>query len=144
MCTIKSLMSFPPPISVVTYTKISYLLFNSCSKTASKSALYIATDTYERYTISGDDTWSKTEYSSINVLVTLISKENGKCIDSYVVSKKCEGCSLWANEKDIKNGLPIMFVRRIFLDRLVQWNQQELLICSNVQLLKTIIEILII
>ena len=100
MCTFTSLMNFPPPISVVTFTKINYLLFNSCSKTASKSTLYVATDTYERYTVSGDDIWSKTEHLSINWLVTLISKKNGKCIDSYVVSKKCKGCSLWANEKN--------------------------------------------
>ena len=43
----------------------------------------------------------KRGHSSINVLVTLISKENEKHIDSYVMSNKCEGfCSTWANEKN--------------------------------------------
>ena len=73
MCTFTSLMSFRPPISVVTYTKINDLLFNSCSKTASESTLNVARDTYERYTLSGDDTWSTMEHPSINRLVTLIS-----------------------------------------------------------------------
>ena len=100
MCTFTSLMSFPPPISVVTYTKINDLLFHSCSKAASESTLNVARDTYERYTVSGDCTWSNIERSSLNGLVTLISKENGRCIDSYVMTKKFKGYSLWANKNN--------------------------------------------
>ena len=51
-------------------------------------------------TLSDDIAWSKRGHSLINGLVTLISKENGKCIDSYVMSKKCKGCSMWANRKN--------------------------------------------
>ena len=44
MCTFTSLMNFLPPISVVTYTKINDLLFNSYCKTASESTLNAAKD----------------------------------------------------------------------------------------------------
>ena len=116
MCTLTSLMNFPPPISVVTYTKINGLLFNLYSKTANESTFNATKDTYEKLlskghvqnsddqsmdcTVFGDGVCSKSGHSSINGLVTLISKENGKCTDSHVVSKKCKGCSIWANKKN--------------------------------------------
>ena len=84
------------------------------------------------YTVSGDGTWSSRGHSSINVLVTLISKENGKCIDSYVISKKCKDCSMWADKKDsagYQECLASHVCQANILDTLVQWNQQELLIC---------------
>ena len=83
------------------------MLFNLHRKTASESNLNAAKDTYEKFlskghvqnsddqsmdcTVSGDGAWSKRENSSINGLVTLISKEYGKCINSYVLSKKLKG-----------------------------------------------------
>ena len=95
MCTYIHKFNFPPPISVVTYTKINDLLFNSYSKTASENTLNGTKDrpTYEKLlskghvknsddqsmdcTVSGDGTCLKRGHSSINGLIMLISKEIG-------------------------------------------------------------------
>lgn len=37
-------------------------------------------------------------HSLINGLVTLISKGNGKCVYSYIMSKKCKDSSVWTNK----------------------------------------------
>ena len=94
------MLTFPHPKSVVTYTKINEFLFNWYCKTARENTLNAAKDIYEKLlskghvqnledpsidcTVSGDGTWSNRGHSSINGLVTLISKENGQYIDSYV------------------------------------------------------------
>ena len=64
-------------------------------------------------TVSGDGAWSKRGSSSINGLPTLISKENGSCIDSYVMFKKCKSCSVWANEKN-SPGYQEWFANHVF------------------------------
>lgn len=85
-------------------------------KTSFESTLNAAEDIYEKLfskghiqnsddqsmdcTVSGDGDWSKRENSSINWLVMLISKENGECIDSYVMSKKCKGFSMQVTKKN--------------------------------------------
>ena len=50
MCTYIHKFNFPPPMSVVTYTKNNDLLFNSYSKTASENTLSDTKDrpTYEK------------------------------------------------------------------------------------------------
>ena len=48
MYTFTSLMSFPPQISVATYTKANDLLFNSYSETSIESTLNAVKDTYEK------------------------------------------------------------------------------------------------
>ena len=58
----------------------------------------------------------------VNLLTAMLCPKNVKAVHCVLMK--------WILQ-DIKNGLPIMFVRWIFLDLLVQWNQQELLICSN-------------
>ena len=48
--------------------------------------------------VSGDGTWQKRGYSSLNGVVTLISKV--KCIDFEVLLKKCKQCERWELKKD--------------------------------------------
>jgi hypothetical protein len=50
--------------------------------------------------VSVDGTWQKRGYSSMNGVVTLISRENGKCLDTAVLSKYCKGCAMWNGNKN--------------------------------------------
>jgi len=47
--------------------------------------------------VSVDGTWQKCGHSSLNGVVTVMSKENGKCLDHIVLSKACKGCQKWSN-----------------------------------------------
>ena len=40
-------------------------------------------------TVSGDGSWQKRGFSSLNGLVTLIASDLGKCIDYRVLTKSC-------------------------------------------------------
>ena len=48
---------------------------------------------------SFDGTWQKRGFSSLNGIVTVISKDAGKCIDFHVLSKKCSGCASWEGKE---------------------------------------------
>ena len=48
---------------------------------------------------SFDGTWQKRGYLSLNGVVTVISKDSGKCIDCRIMSKKCSVCSSWENKR---------------------------------------------
>ena len=38
-------------------------------------------------------------YSSLNGVLTVISRDSGKCIDFRILSKKCNVCHTWQNKK---------------------------------------------
>ena len=50
--------------------------------------------------VSVDGTWQKRGFSSSNGIVTLMSSENGKCLDYHVLSKKCKGCQHWEGKEE--------------------------------------------
>ena len=50
--------------------------------------------------VSVDGTWQRRGYSSLNGAVTLLSKENGKCLDICVLSKTCKGCQHWRGKEE--------------------------------------------
>ena len=49
--------------------------------------------------VSLDGTWQKRGHSSVNGVVTAISKETGKCVDVAVLSKDCKACQYWSRKK---------------------------------------------
>lgn len=49
--------------------------------------------------VSVDGSWQKRGYSSLNGVVTLFSKDTGKCLDTQVMSKICKGCQHWEKKK---------------------------------------------
>ena len=54
--------------------------------------------------VSVDGTWQKRGHQSLNSIVTAISRENGKCFDSILLTKFCKACSYWNKKKVIKIG----------------------------------------
>ena len=44
---------------------------------------------------SFDSTWLKRGYSSLNGVITAISRDSGKCFDYKVMSKTCSACVAW-------------------------------------------------
>ena len=43
--------------------------------------------------VSGDGTWQKRGYDSLNGIVTVMQNDLGKCVDFCVLSKKCTACA---------------------------------------------------
>ena len=44
-------------------------------------------------TVSGDGSWRKRSFSSLNGLATLIASDSRKCVDYRVLTKSCSSCS---------------------------------------------------
>lgn len=100
-------MNMPPPMTTKTYNNINNVLHNAYEDTAKESTFLAAKETKEKISpcapdgsvvdcqVSLDGTWQKRGHASINGVVTLMSKENGKCIDTYTLSKKCQACHYW-------------------------------------------------
>ena len=56
----------------------------------------------ETLTISGDGTWQKRGFKSLNGAVSVIGTETGKILDHEVLTSYCQACAEWQE----KNGLP--------------------------------------
>ena len=106
-----TLMNMPPAISKLTYNRINELLHlnytqvaNFSSKTAAKETYNLCKvrdeDEISNCQVSVDGTWQKRGHASINGVVTVISRENGKCLDTHVMSKSCMGCKMWSHRKN--------------------------------------------
>ena len=103
----------PPYIFLHRYNAINYILYKSYQKVANGSTFKAAQKTYCLISrkmnscepvmdsqISIDDTWQKHGHTSAKSVVTAISKENGKCIDTHVLSEICKGCSMWGKNRN--------------------------------------------
>ena len=56
-------------------------------------------DSIADITISTDGAWQHRVHASLNGIVTVVSIDNGKCIDYEVLTKKCKQCQLWGNKE---------------------------------------------
>ena len=100
-------MNMPPPMTKNNFNVINKLLHmvyveaaDDCTSNAAKETRDIlsnddSADAVIDCQVSLDGTWQKRGHASINGAVTLMSRENGKCIDTYVFSKRCKGCDYW-------------------------------------------------
>ena len=109
MNTFTGLMNLAKPISKTQYDKVNDKLFQVYQDTALYSCEEAATETIQKIDekdpygitdcqVSVDGSWQKRGHTSLNGVVTVISKENGKCLDHIVLSKKCKGCQTWSNK----------------------------------------------
>ena len=115
MSTLCKVMNMEPPMTVSTYTfqTINAKLHSAYAEAASKSIQKAAVETRQNVLkeefsegavancqVSVDGTWQRRGHASINGVVTVISKENGKVLDTAVLSKSCKGCQIWSHKKD--------------------------------------------
>ena len=49
-------------------------------------------------TVSCDGRWQKRGHNSLNVIVTVIAVDTGKCLDYRVRTKKCKACEHWEDK----------------------------------------------
>ena len=81
---------------------------------------------------SFDGTWQKRGHSSLNGIVTAISRDTGKCFDYRVMSKNCSGCRIWKDKEGTAEYNRFSVDHKCsanFEDLLVPW---RLLVYSNV------------
>ena len=64
-------------------------------------------------TVSGDWSWKKQSFSSLNGLVTLIASDSGICVDYRVLTKSCSSCSSWELRKDTEPELQEIFLEYV-------------------------------
>ena len=76
--------------------------FQSCKNAALETTIKLggSSDVVIDCQVSVDGTWQKRGHSSLNGVVTVISKENGKCLDHIVLSIACKGCQAWSSKTD--------------------------------------------
>ena len=108
MSTFAGFMNLSKPISKTQYDRANEKLlkayqdvcFQSCKEAAFETTTKLGgdSDTATDCQVSVDGTWQKRGHSSLNGVVTIISKENGKCLDHIVLSKTCKGCQIWSNK----------------------------------------------
>ena len=103
--TFAALMNTPPPMMPKYFNYLTNKLYKayetvaiqSTNRTAFQTRMNLCVDHNEHINgqVSVDGTWQKRGHQSHNGIVTIISKENGKCLDAIVLSKKCKGCFYW-------------------------------------------------
>ena len=80
------------------YEKLLKAYQDACIQSCKEAALGTinklggSSDAVTDYQVSVDGTWQKCGHSSLTGVITVISKENGKCLDHIVLSKACKGC----------------------------------------------------
>ena len=107
------LMNMESPMSKRTYNNTNNQLHkaytsamkNSVSAAAIETRKLVLKDTYEAEKVadckvSVDGTWQRRGHASINGVVVAISTENGKVLDTSVLSKQCKGCQAWSKCKN--------------------------------------------
>ena len=105
-------MNICPPMNISAYKKTEGELYENYKKAAqgnmkeatrdvrkNKLKETFSEDQVVDIDASFDGTWQKRDYSSLNGVVTVISKDSGKCIDYRIMSKKCSVCSSWQNKR---------------------------------------------
>ena len=103
-------MNMPNCLSQKSYDSINKSLQRGYVEVAQASQRKAAAETREKgmtgdvesivdCNVSVDGSWQRRGYSSLNGVVTLMSNENGKCLDTHVLSKACRGCMLWSGKE---------------------------------------------
>ncbi len=107
MTTFSSFMNLAPPVAKAQYKKVVGRLHDVYTEVAEQSCKNFAEETrattnqeVKDCQVSVDGTWQKRGHVSLNGVVTLLSRNNGKCLDFEVLSKKCKGCQTWEKRKD--------------------------------------------
>ena len=102
-------MNMPPPIAVKSYKNINKVLLKSYKAVSEESQKSAANEIREAIgcidenpaecQVSVDGTWQKRGFSSLNGVVTIMSKDSSKGIDTVVMSKSCKACLHWEKKK---------------------------------------------
>lgn len=103
-----AVMNLPKPMTCNNYDKMSNVLRDAVQIIAERTmndaadSLKVENDAVPVNTaVSVDGSWQKRGFTSMNGVVTVISIDNGKILDTEAMSRRCKACSL--REDDIKN-----------------------------------------
>ena len=113
-----SVMNLPKPMTRCNYDKLSNLLRDAVKSVAETSMKNAAQTTRANINVNDDDikvdtgvsvdgSWQRRGFSSSNGVVTVISNENGKILDTETICKLCKACNakekLRSNVGNVKN-----------------------------------------
>ena len=108
--TFCAVMNLPKPMRRTNYDKTSNALRNAVKIIAEQTMQEGAEslkqengDSPVNTAVSVDGSWQKTGFTSMNGVVTVISVNNGKILDSEPMSRRCKACAVKINEN--KNDL---------------------------------------
>ena len=100
-------MNMTPPMAKTTYYKHIPSVHEAYVTTASESMKTAVNELKEDVTqmididVSVDGTWQRRGHASLNGVTTVISADNGKCVDFQVLTKSCKGCQYWENRDGV-------------------------------------------
>lgn len=108
--TFSNCMNMPGGISQKSYDSLNKTLHNCYTAVSQTSQKVAAKETREKLGVlddttiadchvSVDGTWQRRGYASLNGIVTLMSRQNGKCLDTHVMTKTCKSCQHWEDRK---------------------------------------------
>lgn len=97
-----SVMNMPPPLVPNSYSStvkiISSVVCTLAEEVMQSAAIEVKRKVGLECGVSGDGSWQRRGFSSHNGVVTVISVDTGKILDTEVISKICHTCK--AHEKD--------------------------------------------
>ncbi len=108
MNNFSTFLNLPPPLSKRQYNKINEKLHSAYKDIADQGCLQAGEETKLKLggslegedllncEVSVDGSWQKRGHMSHNGVETLVSRENGKCLDFSALTKKCKGCEFWS------------------------------------------------
>ena len=91
-------MNMPKPMTENCYERISKVTKKATKAVANKTMCDVAAEIKRDKAgivdtcVSGDGTWQRRGYSSLNGVVAVISVDTGKVIDAEPMTRKCKGC----------------------------------------------------
>ena len=97
-------MNMPTPMLKNNYQKLTNKLLVSAKNVAEKSMSDAASKlrgsaSTAEVGVSVDGTWQRKGFTSMNGIITAISVDNGKVLDTCILSKNCKGCTKMSHIK---------------------------------------------
>ena len=98
-----AVMNLPKPMRCMIYDKTSKVLRNAVKIIAEQTMQGAESLKQENYgspvntAVSVDGSWQKRGFTSMNGVVTVISVNNGKILDSEPTSRRCKACAIKNN-----------------------------------------------
>ena len=92
------LMNLPPPMQIQAFNemrdKVSEV-YKQIADVSMQNAANMFNEKLFDINVSGDGSWQRKTYSSLNGMVTIIAYDSWKCLDYRVLSKTCSSCQPW-------------------------------------------------
>ena len=105
LSTFCGLIDLPQPVLHSNYDNINKILSNACETVAENSMMEAVTEEFtktanDNLIVSGDGSWRRRGFSSLQGISSVIGLNTGKVIDVSIKSSFCRACSQWEGKEE--------------------------------------------